>query len=61
MVTRVLEFVKHGDGVILQRDVDHVLYDEKGKSHISLQDYAVAMLDELEHPRHHRERFTVGY
>jgi uncharacterized protein len=40
---------------------DHVLYDEKGKSHISLQDYAVAMLDELEHPRHHRERFTVGY
>jgi uncharacterized protein len=40
---------------------DHVLYDEKGKSHISLQDYAVAMVDELEHPEHHRERFTVGY
>jgi uncharacterized protein len=40
---------------------DHVLYDQNGKSHISLQDYAVAMLDELEHPRHHRERFTVGY
>jgi uncharacterized protein len=40
---------------------DHVLYDQKGKSHISLQDYAVAMIDELEHPVHHRERFTVGY
>jgi len=40
---------------------DHVLYDEKGKSHISLQDYAVAMLNEAEHPKHHRERFTVGY
>jgi len=40
---------------------DHVLYDEKGASRISLQDYAVAMIDELEHPRHHRERFTVGY
>ncbi|HEX4002440.1 MAG TPA: NAD(P)-dependent oxidoreductase [Candidatus Acidoferrales bacterium] len=40
---------------------DHVLYDEKGASRISLEDYAVAMLDELEHPRHHRERFTVGY
>ncbi|MFY9690953.1 MAG: NAD(P)-dependent oxidoreductase [Candidatus Acidiferrales bacterium] len=40
---------------------DHVLYDDAGKSRISLQDYAVAMLDELEHPKHHRERFTVGY
>ena len=40
---------------------DHVLYDEKGKSHISLQDYAVAMLNEAEHPKHHHERFTVGY
>ena len=40
---------------------DHLLYDAKGKSHISLQDYAVAMVNELEHPKHHRERFTVGY
>ena len=40
---------------------DHVLYDAAGKSHISLQDYAVAMVNELEHPEHHRERFTVGY
>jgi len=40
---------------------DHVLYDESGRSHISLEDYAVAMIDELERPAHHRERFTVGY
>lgn len=40
---------------------DQVLYDESGRSHISLEDYAVAMIDELERPAHHRERFTVGY
>ncbi|GAA0319884.1 NAD(P)-dependent oxidoreductase [Sphingomonas oligophenolica] len=32
-----------------------------GKSHISYEDYAVAMLDEIEQPRHSRARFTVGY
>lgn len=40
---------------------DQLLKDEKGESKISLQDYAVAMLDELEHPQHIRERFTVAY
>jgi len=40
---------------------DHVLYDAEGQSRISLEDYAVAMVDELERPAHHRERFTVGY
>jgi len=40
---------------------DHVLYDAQGNSTITLEDYAVAMVDELEHPKHHRERFTVGY
>ena len=40
---------------------DHVLYGEDGQSRISLEDYAVAMIDELERPAHHRERFTVGY
>ena len=32
-----------------------------GKSSISYEDYAVAMLDEIENPRHVRGRFTVGY
>jgi uncharacterized protein len=40
---------------------DELLIDAEGKSHISLEDYAVAMVDELETPRHHRVRFTVGY
>lgn len=32
-----------------------------GNSHISVEDYAAAMIDELENPKHHRERFTIGY
>jgi uncharacterized protein len=40
---------------------DHIIYDAAGVSKISLQDYAVAMIDELDHPKHHNERFTVGY
>ena len=39
---------------------DHLLMDEGGESRISLQDFAAAMLDEAETPRHHRERFTVA-
>lgn len=40
---------------------DELLVDANGNSRISLADYAVAMLDELERPAHHRQRFTVGY
>ena len=40
---------------------DQLLADANGKSHISLADYAVAMIDELEKPAHSRRRFTVGY
>ena len=40
---------------------DRLLVDEKGQSKISVQDFAVAMIDELENPRHVRQRFTVGY
>ena len=32
-----------------------------GKSSISFEDYALAMFDEIEKPRHIRGRFTVGY
>ena len=32
-----------------------------GKSSISYEDYAIAMLDEIESPKHVRGRFTVGY
>ena len=40
---------------------DQLLVDANGKSQISVQDYAVAMIDELERPTHVRRRFTVGY
>ncbi len=40
---------------------DDLLVDEKGESFISVEDYAVAMIDELETPKHHKERFTVAY
>lgn len=32
-----------------------------GNSLISVEDYAVAMIDEVETPAHHFERFTIGY
>ncbi len=35
--------------------------DANGESRISLEDYAVAMIDEREMPAHSRRRFTVGY
>lgn len=40
---------------------DQLLRDPNGKSWISFEDYAVALLDETEHPTHSRQRFTVGY
>src|SRR5512136_1865229 len=40
---------------------DQLLKNKEGESKISTQDYAVAMLDELETPQHIRERFTVAY
>jgi putative NADH-flavin reductase len=40
---------------------DQLLVDSGGRSNISVQDYAVAMINELEHPAHIRKRFTVGY
>ena len=40
---------------------DELLVDATGHSNISVQDYAVTMIDELERPEHVRQRFTVGY
>lgn len=40
---------------------DDMLFDEKGGSFISVEDYAVAMIDELEQKSHHHERFTAAY
>ena len=40
---------------------DELIVDAKGESRISCEDYAMAMIDELETPKHVRLRFTVGY
>lgn len=39
---------------------DDLLTDAAGRSAISMEDFAVALLDEAEQPRHHRTRFTVA-
>ncbi len=40
---------------------DQLLRDANGDSRISVQDYAMAMVDEVEKPHHIRQRFAVGY
>ncbi len=40
---------------------DELLVDAEGISKISMEDAAVALLDEAEQPRHHQTRFTVAY
>lgn len=39
---------------------DQLLTNEQGSS-ISFEDYAIALVDEVEKPAHSRQRFTVGY
>lgn len=38
---------------------DSITFNSKGKSYVSYPDYAVALVDEIEHPRHLNKRFTV--
>jgi len=40
---------------------DRLLTDSQGRSSISMEDFAIALVDEMEHPKHVRQRFTVGY
>lgn len=40
---------------------DDLIVDSEGNSRVTVGDYAKAMVDELESPRHHQERFTIGY
>lgn len=40
---------------------DHLVVNAAGESFISLEDYAMEMINELEHPKRHRVRFTIGY
>lgn len=38
---------------------DHLLVNSEGESYISYADYAIAVLDEIENPKHINEKFTV--
>ena len=40
---------------------DQLLKDDSGRSFITFEDYAVAVLDELERPQHVAKRFGVAY
>lgn len=40
---------------------DQLMRNAAGESRISVEDCAVAFVDELETPAHRRQRFTVGY
>jgi putative NADH-flavin reductase len=40
---------------------DQLVTTPDGKSSISYDDYAIALVDELEKPQHIRQRFTIGY
>jgi putative NADH-flavin reductase len=40
---------------------DQLLSDTAGRSFITFEDYAVAVLDELERPQHVGRRFGVAY
>ena len=40
---------------------DELLVGADGQSRISTEDFAIALVDEMEQPKHSRERFTVGY
>ena len=39
----------------------NLVANDKGESRISLEDYAIALVDELEKPAHERAQFTIGY
>ncbi|MCC3377433.1 NAD(P)-dependent oxidoreductase [Cohnella sp. REN36] len=42
-----------------QSGQDHLLVNSQGRSYVSYEDYAIAVLDEIEQPKHIGERFTV--
>jgi len=46
---------------VYRTGLDDLLTGADGKSTISFPDYAIAIADEIETPKHRRQRFTVGY
>lgn len=44
-----------------RKGTDQPVFDANNRSIISVEDTAVAIVDELENPKHSRQRFTVAY
>ena len=44
-----------------RKGFDKPVFEENGRSELSVQDAAVAIIDEVEKAHHLRERFTAGY
>lgn len=44
-----------------RQGTNELLIDAEGNSTISMEDLAVALLDEAERPKHHRTTFTAAY
>lgn len=40
---------------------DRLLTDDQGRSRITMEDFAIALMDEAEQPAHPRQRFTVAH
>jgi uncharacterized protein len=46
---------------VFRKGNDDMLFAADGTSRISNEDYALALIDEVIAPKHHRQRFTLGY
>ena len=60
-VSPSLEFIDGERTGKFRLGLDDLLIDASGRSWISYQDFAIAVLDEVELPVHYDQRFTVGY
>jgi len=46
---------------IFRLGLDNLISDASGTSTVSMEDFAIAMVDEIEKPAHLNQRFTIGY
>jgi putative NADH-flavin reductase len=44
-----------------RKGLDNPVFDENGRSILSVEDLAVAIVDEVEKPQHIKQRFTAAY
>lgn len=61
MLTPAAEFLPGERTGSFRLGTDTLVKCENGRSWISYEDFAIAMLDEIERPANRRRRFTIGY